>query len=367
MTKFVISINFAITIICILLRRVQAIAQINNVKFLSLTSSEKLIDEIVAKKENIYCVEGYSHLSPEKWFNRIDIIVEAEEALTIHAVRGIGVDDLNAHSERIMSSLLNYTDITDASSSPFQFSWNPFAIHVDGKRLPNFKHANNFFRDVISSCPSIWTTNKMKCSIGFSTLGTSCVAIKFDKRNVKVQVLAEEDFNKSFIFNLLAGILLIYASNEFSKSKIFQYLFGLTASIIAGALLLSFYIASRAGKSKLSTASVLTFTATYFTGFFWLFVDKLKVLMIKYSPFVIGYIIVSGVFGLISTKVIRGSSTFKRFYRVSVKWFLRMVGFINLYNSTASPLAALFLSFVLILIYFIYEYLKCVQKKKIKK
>lgn len=98
--------------------------------------------------------------------------------------------------------------------------------------------------------------------------------------------------------------------------------------------------------------------------------NNLKEIMLHYWEFVLGYVVVMTLLGLLATRMIRGGADSKHFMVVVVKWLIRLLAVAAIFNATASPLGSLFSLVVLVVVYLAYELKKRWSKsadKKVKK
>lgn len=170
------------------------------------------IEHINLKKyeKNVFCFESKHNFldyirNPILIFSEITFTIQEnnKKPFSWHIIQGVSTDDLHQNLQSFIYQVFNLND--------------PKLVHI---KEPY--EIESFLRDIVSSCPSpIFTSNQTYCQMKFSNLGKSCVNLKADK-DYKVTVLVEKKFNQSYVYNLLAGLILLTLSSTFAKSKVFQ-------------------------------------------------------------------------------------------------------------------------------------------------
>ncbi len=120
----------------------------------------------------------------------------------------------------------------------------------------------------------------------------------------------------------------------------------------------------------------LLLSGMYFTTLVYYLRAHWQQIVLHYWEYVLGYLVCSGVAGMVYMQVLRNDDKMKHSIAVAVKWALRVVGVVVVYNSSASPLGSVLLLSVLLVVYVVYSALKwgsadgsnaTVEEKKQKK
>lgn len=116
----------------------------------------------------------------------------------------------------------------------------------------------------------------------------------------------------------------------------------------------------------------LFFTGSYAAGVVWFLKNNWQMLLLSYWEFVVVYIVLFLLLGLLLVRLVRGNEDSKHMYVVIVKWFIRITGAVLVYQSSSSPLGSILLITLLSLSYIIYSFHKWVitrlfTKKIVKK
>jgi hypothetical protein len=308
-----------------------------------------------------FCYDHPEDLHIFRFFDKILINIKAVNVdLPWYCIKGISTDDLHTHFQTIV-----YAIFGGDKRSNLIATIDPL-------------NKGSFLRDAASSCPNpIYGTDRSECSMSFSTLGTSCATIAVDQ---KVDILVEvtRDFNKQSVFLLAAGLIVLLLASQFSRSKIFQYSTG-AISFLVGALVLSFlYVAFNLGRKEKKgsnfmrdSAILLFFGGGYGAGLVYLLRENFNTLLLQYWEVTMAYLVVSSCLGLYVTRLIRGNDVSKHSLTTAVKWFLRLIGTMLIYNAFPSPLVSILAVTVLAILYFFHMVGKWITglltKKKAKK
>lgn len=140
-------------------------------------------------------------------FNDLFIRVAAldEKSLRSYSVRGVSLDDVQIHLEQAIRYLLKRKSTNDKLANPVE--------------------KTSVVRDLVSSCPSPWSTNPKVCMLRFSSIDKSCVTVYAADRSLRVVVDAYEEYNPRYLLYLVVALGLIYSTNAIAKSKVFQVRF----------------------------------------------------------------------------------------------------------------------------------------------
>ena len=111
----------------------------------------------------------------------------------------------------------------------------------------------------------------------------------------------------------------------------------------------------------------LFFTGGYAAGVVWFLKNHWQMLLLSYWEFVIVYIVLFLLLGLLLVRLIRGNEDSKHMYVVIVKWFIRLSGAVLVYQSSSSPLGSMLLIILLSLSYIIYSFHKWVIARLVTK
>mmetsp|Transcript_25965 Transcript_25965/g.24819 ORF Transcript_25965/g.24819 Transcript_25965/m.24819 type:complete len:372 (-) Transcript_25965:24-1139(-) len=303
------------------------------------------------------CNNEYENFNILSVFNRLSIeVITNKYQFPWHSIKGISSDDSHTNIETAMYQYFgteeeNYSRIKDNFPEGFHQS---------------------FLRDILSSCPSpIFSTNRSHCFMTFSPYGDACIQIKTDQ-SVDMIVNTENKFNIKLPLFLLAGFVLLHLSHIFSKSSIFQYTAGAVIFNLGGILVLSLILSKKVlfGKKDLSytqlTGMTALLTGSYGATVVWFLKSYFRIICLKYAEFLMIYSITMACFGFIFIRFLRGISERKHFLRISVKWFLRIIGTIFIYSSSASPMVASVYVLLLLMYYIVYVISKWLKEKFIK-
>ena len=99
----------------------------------------------------------------------------------------------------------------------------------------------------------------------------------------------------------------------------------------------------------------------------WFLKNHWQILLLSYWEFVIVYIVLFLLLGLLLVRLIRGNEDSKHMYVVIVKWFIRLSGAVLVYQSLSSPLGSMLLITLLSLNYIIYSFHKWVIVRLVTK
>ena len=108
---------------------------------------------------------------------------------------------------------------------------------------------------------------------------------------------------------------------------------------------------------------ILLLTGSYGASLVWYLKNYLSKVIVNYWEYLLAYVIVFGFIGLFFTRMMRGNENTKHLYTVSVRWLIRLVSIVFLYNSFSSPFISLLIVFILMIFYIIYALHKWTLKK----
>ena len=111
----------------------------------------------------------------------------------------------------------------------------------------------------------------------------------------------------------------------------------------------------------------LFFTGSYAAGVVWFLKNNWQMLLLSYWEFVIVYIVLFLLMGLLLVRLLRGNEDSKHIYVVIVKWFIRLTGTVLVYQSSSSPLGSMLFIGLLSLSYTIYSFHKWVIARFVTK
>lgn len=280
-------------------------------------------------------------------------------------IGGISTDDFQSHLKRLGYLILSIdsSDIESLISSEL----DPLV-------------ERNFIRDILSSCPSpISSSLGMKsqsCQLTFSPFGKLCINIRgHSSQDRMVRISSETGISKELVVKFVFGLTLLYLANTLSANMLFQYTGGAFLFVVGGFavmfILICQYLIKRKhtnnnnlNPSLLTTLTLLvTVGGTYATSFIWFLNSRVKNLLILHSEYVAIYTIIMLTCGLIFTRFMRSFQSSKHAFRVCVKWLIRLVALVLLYNATSSPFVSLSILSISFVVYVIYSSLKWVENK----
>lgn len=111
----------------------------------------------------------------------------------------------------------------------------------------------------------------------------------------------------------------------------------------------------------------LFFTGSYAAGVVWFVKNNWQMLLLSYWEFVIVYIVLFLLIGLLLVRLLRGNEDSKHIYVVIVKWFIRITGAVLVYQSSSSTLGSMLFIALLSLSYIIYSFHKWVIARLVTK
>ena len=152
------------------------------------------------------CLNQENQFSVLAIFSQLNIEVVAPSSYRFqwHSVKGVSSDDFHSNIQRYVYRMFG-TDEEKAS-----------------KVLTSSDFPQNFFRDIVSSCPSpFYSTDRSRCLMPFSPFGEACVQVRTDQ-SVQLMATARQDLNLRLPFSMIIGLLLLRLSNILSKSSLFQ-------------------------------------------------------------------------------------------------------------------------------------------------
>lgn len=294
--------------------------------------------DIQPRTAEYYCFgQGDTPIGWQSLFNEVQVNVVDTSATDFpwHAVKGSSTDDIHSHVEKVLFKALG---------TP------PGHQQINGNI-----DENSLIWDVLSSCPSpLHATNLHSCSMTFSTIGKSCVSINSDKPQ-HVSITATEKLNPQYVYNLLAGLILITSAPFLARSKLFQYGTGSFIFISGGVVIMILYLAMKVLSGQRSALSWMRYTLMgmlFSTGYgaalIWFLRHNLSVVMLEYWEWVVTYLSVFCVLGLWWVWLVRSNEQSKENVQFVVNWVVRMIGIVAVYNGSASPLGSLLLIFAVV-------------------
>jgi hypothetical protein len=165
------------------------------------------------------------------------------------------------------------------------------------------------------------------------------------KQDVTFTLTTSYDFNEQLPIFLAVGFLLLSLAKSLSKSKMFQYLGGAVAFIAMGVVIALVWCFGGQGRDRRPGMASTGFTAllagTYGATAIWFLKTNFKHLLLKYWEYSLGYVIVSGLSGIVFVHFVRSFEGTKLFMRWSIGWVIRLIGASLMYNSLSSPLLSM--------------------------
>ena len=137
---------------------------------------------------------------------------------------------------------------------------------------------------------------------------------------------------------------------------------------MVGVVLLMFFAFHRLFKSKKSGYSLLELgvglaaLGSYLATILYYLRTHFQESILQYWEIVLGYLATSSLLGLGFVRLVRSNETAKHFMVVVVKWCVRIIAVVLVYNSFASPLASLVALASLTICYIAYALQKWVVK-----
>ena len=319
---------------------------------------------LVKGESHIFCVHGDNSLGITNWFSSIKIHVSAEDKVPLgwYSVGGVSTDDLHSIVHRWLSSIFGWSHAPDLSSSATSSSSYP--------EMSSLK----FIRELVSSCPTPFSSDTNKCKMSFSPAGRACVRVDAHHSGYYEVHASRSTFNFHLLRNLVLGFMLNLTAHVISKSKIFQFSAGSALFVLGGMAFLLYYMASGMLGPKVSgmTKTFLTFSLGlgYWASIV-VFVKKhMSVLVLDYWEFVLAYVLVMAAIGLFCMRSLRSNENIKSGLRLGCKWSLRVASMIFIYNSTASPTGSVILLVLKMAMYAYYKVRKFIRgprKEKLKR
>jgi NEMP family len=273
-------------------------------------------------------VQGIDSFSPAAIFDEISIVVESRSGpFEWNAIRGKGEDDFYEVVKWNVIALLKYFKVLEDPS----------------KLAGGGQGGSTFLRDLLSACPSPLKGKQDRCDMHFSPMGTSCVNIDNKKLlggPIIVDVSTSTSRNPRFVPFLVAGIVLFVYSRELSKSKIFQYTGGSSFFVFFGLLVLLLFAVSKVRKGGTIVAALASL-GLYSYGLLYFLRETLQFLVTEFWEYVLGYIVVTLLAGIIFTNRVRSDDSWKHWFKVLIRWIIRIVGLSLVYWASASPRTSL--------------------------
>lgn len=140
--------------------------------------------------------------------------------------------------------------------------------------------------------------------------------------------------------------------------------FMLGGVLIVVVLLLNYLISARNQYATFlrSLLVALLVSGVYATSLVWYLRIHWDTIVLQYWEFVLGYLFCSGVVGMVYMQVLRKDDQMKHNIAVAVKWALRSIGVIAVYNASSSPLGSVLLLAVLAVVYVVYAAVKWTRR-----
>lgn len=125
-------------------------------------------------------------------------------------------------------------------------------------------------------------------------------------------------------------------------------------------LALKYVARARSGRTQWlrNLLVALLLSGVYLTSALWYLRQHWHDLVLRYWEYVLGYVAVSGILGVVAVQMQRNDAKDRHRLAVIVKWIIRAVGVTLLYNSTASPFGSLTLVGLTVLLYLTYALYK---------
>lgn len=150
-------------------------------------------------------------------------------------------------------------------------------------------------------------------------------------------------------------------------SILFQYSAGAVAFVVGGVLILFLMLVNYIVKARNKAASLvrkvgvaLLVSGVYGASLLWYLRHHWHTLALHYWEYVVGYITVSAVVGLVVVQIVRKDDLNKHKLIVAAKWVIRTLGAIMLYNASASPLGSLVIISIIGALYIVHAMYKWV-------
>ena len=243
-------------------------------------------------------------------------------------VKGISTDDFHAHLQWFANTLLTRSKrkatLEKASSLP-QLN------DISGGGI----------RDLLSASPAPWNSNRELVQMSLSTYGTACISVHAEWYNQQFTVTHHVELKSQLIMNFILGAIIIIVSKEVAKSKYFHYISGSAIFIALGGLLATLYLVSIFNRRGTNKFFVTFMTVSgYGISVAWLIFYRIRELLMDYIEIVFIYCGTMAAIGFFFTSKLRSGEN-KPSFRLAVKFLIRFIALIVLYNSTASPMASL--------------------------
>ncbi|KAG5175598.1 hypothetical protein JKP88DRAFT_261635 [Tribonema minus] len=192
-------------------------------------------------------------------------------------------------------------------------------------------------------CPSLWSSDRSRCSMYVSAFGRTCLAVRAaDRRDAAVAPAAGEkftvtttsEFRPELITLAMLGLMVLFMSGEFAKSKVFQYVTGAGLGVTFGALLLVTWVFRK--KAARHSALVTATAAAYAGSLLALIKSQVAQVFASHWELVLAYVIASAALGLFLVRVVRSNPENKHRVRTLSKWSVRLLGVYMVQCSTYS-------------------------------
>ena len=143
---------------------------------------------------------------------------------------------------------------------------------------------------------------------------------------------------------------------------------------MGGVLILFLLLVNYIAKAQNKVASLvrkvgiaLLVSGVYGASLLWYLRHHWHSLALHYWEYVLGYVVVSAVVGLVVVQIVRKDELQKHKLVVAAKWVIRTIGVVMLYNASASPLGSLVLISSTSAVYVAYVMYKWVFSRLISK
>jgi hypothetical protein len=115
---------------------------------------------------------------------------------------------------------------------------------------------------------------------------------------------------------------------------------------------------SSSGKFVRNLVIALLLSGVYLSAAVWYLRSHWTQLVLHYWEYVLGYVVVTTIAGMVAVQIVRNDARDRHRLAVAVKWIIRLIAVVVLYNSTASPFGSLTLLSLTVLLYITYAMYK---------
>ena len=144
----------------------------------------------------------------------------------------------------------------------------------------------------------------------------------------------------------------------------------MTGGVLILLLVLLRYITGTHSKYSIflrNLAIALFFSGSYIAGLVWFLRHNWLRIALHHWEYVLCYLALFAVIGIVYVQITRNDDDKKHRLKVGVKWFIRAVGVICVYNASSSPYGSLIFMCTLVFMYFTYALNKWVFGAATKK